>query len=286
VLTARGLACPSIRWDSVLTAISLVISDVDGTLVTPDKEITPASVRAVYRLADRGIGFTVVSSRPPAGLRMLVEPLSLSLPMGAFSGATIVDPDLATIEEHVIPAAAARRSVAMLSEAGADVWIFTADGWLIRNADGAYVAKERRTILAEPIVVADFSPHLARAFKVVGSSRDFARLAECETAIRAALGGEASVALSQPYYLDITPPGRDKGTFVEALSRQLAVPPSAIAVLGDMTNDLAMFRKAGLSIAMGNATDAVKACATHATAANTDDGFAKAIDAYVLGAAL
>ena len=72
-------------------------------------------------------------------------------------------------------------------------------------------------------------------------------------------------------------------TFIEALFRRLAIPRSSIAVLGDMENDLAMFRKAGMSIAMGNATAEVKALATHATAANTEDGFAKAIDEYVLG---
>ena len=139
------------------------------------------------------------------------------------------------------------------------------------------------TIQTDPVVVPDFGPHLARVFKIVGSSQDFARLAACETAIRDAVGGHAFVARSQPYYLDITPPGRDKGTFLEALSQRLDIPPGAIAVLGDMANDLAMFCKAGMSIAMGNATDEVKARATHATAANTDDGFAKAIEAYVLG---
>jgi Cof subfamily protein (haloacid dehalogenase superfamily) len=265
-----------------VTAISLVISDVDGTLVTPDKEITLASERAARRLAENGIGFTVVSSRPPAGLRMLVEPLALRLPMGAFSGGAIVGPDLAVFEEHFIPEAAARRSVAMLSEAGADVWLYTAEGWLVRDPRDHYVPKEKRTIQADPIVVPDFGPHLVRASKIVGSSQDFARLAECETAIRAALAGRAFVACSQPYYLDITPPGRDKGTFLEALSRRLAVPPGAIAVLGDMTNDLAMFRKAGMSIAMGNASAEVKASATQVTAANTDDGFARAIEEYVL----
>ena len=119
--------------------------------------------------------------------------------------------------------------------------------------------------------------------KIVGSSRDFDRLAACETALRAAVGDQAFVVRSQSYYLDVTPPGLDKGTFLEALSQRLDIPPGAIAVLGDMANDLAMFRKAGMSIAMGNATDEVKARATHATAANTDDGFAKAIEEYVLG---
>jgi Cof subfamily protein (haloacid dehalogenase superfamily) len=266
-----------------VTAISLVISDVDGTLVTPDKQLTPASVRAAQRLDERGIGFTVVTARPPAGLRMLVAPLSLRLPMGAFSGSAIVEPDLAVIEEHIIPEPAARRGAAMLAEAGADVWLYTPEGWLVRNPHDHYIPKEKRTILEDPVVVPDFNPFFARVFKVAGSSRDFGLLAECETAIRDAVGDQAFVARSQSYYLDITPPGRDKGTFLDALSRRLAIPPAAIAVLGDMTNDLAMFRKAGLSIAMGNASAEVKANATFATAANTDDGFAKAIDEYVLG---
>ncbi len=266
-----------------MTTISLVISDVDGTLVTPDKQLTRASAQAAHKLADNGIAFTVVSSRPPAGLRMLVAPLSLRLPMGAFSGGAIVGPDLAIIEEHFIPEAASRRTVAMLSEGGADVWLYTPDGWLLRNPGDHYVPKEKRTIEADPVVVPDFGPHLARVFKIVGSSQDFKRLAACETAIRAVVGDHASVSRSQSYYLDITPPGLDKGTFLEALSRRLDIPPGAIAVLGDMTNDLAMFRKAGMSIAMGNAPAEVKASATHATAANTEDGFAKAIEAYVLG---
>jgi Cof subfamily protein (haloacid dehalogenase superfamily) len=270
---------------SAVTATSLVISDVDGTLVTPDKQVTQASARAARLLSEKGIAFTVVSSRPPAGLRMLVEPLSLQLPMGAFSGGAIVTPDLAVIEQHFVPAPAARRSARVLAAFGADIWLFTAAGWLIRDPRGPYVPYEGRTIQAEPTVVPDFGPHFAHVFKIVGSSQDFARLAECETAMHEALGEQAFVARSQPYYLDITPPGLDKGTFVESLSKRLAVPPHAIAALGDMSNDLAMLRKAGISIAMGNASAEVKACARYVTAPNTEDGFAKAIEQYVLACA-
>lgn len=266
-----------------MTAISLVISDVDGTLVTPDKQITTASAHAAQLLYEKGIGLTVVSSRPPIGLRMLVEPLSLKLPMGAFSGSTIVSPDLAVIEQHFVPASAARQSADVLAAFGVDIWLYTGRGWLIRDPGGHYISNERRTLRADPLVVPDFSAHFAQAFKIVGSSRDFARLAECETAVRKALGDQAFVARSQPYYLDITPPGRDKGTFLESISKRLAVPPRAIAVIGDGDNDLAMFRKAGVSIAMGNASDEVKSRATHAAAANTEEGFARAIEQYVIG---
>ncbi len=265
-----------------MTAISLVISDIDGTLVTPDKQLTDASVRAVRLLRERGIGFTVNSSRPPMGVRMLIEPLSLRLPIGAFNGGATIGPDLEVIERHLVPEAAARRGADVLAAFGADVWVFTTDRWLVRRPDGDYVPRETHTIQAEPSVVADLSPNLANACKIVGSSADLARLSECEAALRAALRGGASVVRSQPYYLDITAPNIDKGSFVVALSKRLAVPSAAIAVLGDMENDLAMFGEAGLSIAMGNADAEVKRRASYVTAANTADGFALAIERYIL----
>ncbi|MBE7204790.1 MAG: HAD-IIB family hydrolase, partial [Parafilimonas terrae] len=90
--------------------IALVVSDVDGTLVTSGKRLAPATVAAVARLREAGIGFTIASARPPVGLREIVATLALDLPLGAYNGATIVGPDLAVIEETLIPEAAAREA--------------------------------------------------------------------------------------------------------------------------------------------------------------------------------
>jgi hydroxymethylpyrimidine pyrophosphatase-like HAD family hydrolase len=83
---------------------------------------------------------------------------------------------------------------------------------------------------------------------------------------------------SQDYYLDVTPPGHDKGTFVTALAKRLGVPLDAVATIGDMHNDVAMFKVSGLSIAMGNASDEVKRFANRITTSNEDDGFANAME--------
>lgn len=265
-----------------MSRVSLVISDVDGTLVDPDKRLTEASQRAVRRLHDRGIAFTIVSSRPPFGLRMLVDPLSLTLPLGAFNGCAIVGPNLNAVEQHTVPEPVARESIDMLMGFGVDIWLFTIDSWLVRDLRGHYVPRESRTVRSEPQLIASFDPHLAHASKIVGSSPDFDKLGECESKMRQALDGRATVARSQPYYLDITAAGIGKGTFVESIARRLAVPMQSIAVLGDMENDLAMFRRAGLAIAMGNASDDVKREASHVTASNGDEGFALAIERYIL----
>jgi Cof subfamily protein (haloacid dehalogenase superfamily) len=261
-----------------MTRIALVVSDVDGTLLTKDKILTEKAARAVRQLEDSGVGFTLVSSRPTIGMRFLIEPLRITLPFGSFNGGSISDPNMNPIEQYLIPASAAQRSIELLNEFGVDIWLFTHDKWLTSNADAEYNPFEKRTIKTDPVIIDDFTPYPSAACKIVGSSSDAALLQRCEAEMQKAMGAEATAARSQSYYLDITPPGHDKGTFVRAMAKRLGISTDAVATVGDMQNDLAMFRVSGMSIAMGNATDEIKRQATHATASNQDEGFAGAID--------
>ena len=266
-----------------MTPIALVVSDVDGTLLTKDKTLTDAAQQAARRLHEAGIGFTITSSRPTIGMRFLIEPLAISLPIGAFNGSCIVDPQLKPIEQHLIPAAAAQRCLDVLNQYGADIWLFTSDRWITRNPDGEYVPNEKRAIRADPTIVADFTPYLAAACKIVGASSDAALLQRCEAAMQEAVGTRATAVRSQSYYLDVTPPGCNKGTFVQAIAKRLGISTAAVATIGDMQNDLAMFRTSGVSIAMGNATDDVKKQASHFTTSNEEEGFAGAIEMILKG---
>jgi Cof subfamily protein (haloacid dehalogenase superfamily) len=261
-----------------MTRIALVVSDVDGTLVTREKILTDATSSAVRRLSDAGIGFTIVSSRPTVGMRFLIEPLAITLPVGSFNGSSIVDPQLNPIEQHLIPAATVQTSLDVFDEFGVDIWLFTNDLWLIRNGDGEHVPNEIRAIRADPTVVDDFAPYQTTACKIVGASGDAALLQRCEAAMQQALGAKATAVRSQSYYLDVTPPGCDKGTFVQGVAKRQGIPADAVATIGDMENDLPMFATSGLSFAMGNAADGIKKLATHVTATNEDEGFATAID--------
>src|SRR5260221_28501 len=164
--------------------ISLVIADVDGTLVTEQKELTPRAQAAVRALRQAGIDFAITSGRPPRGMAMLVEPLALT-------------------------------------------------------------------------------PRIERE-------------------MQRAVAGRASAVRSQPYYLDVTHPLANKGDVVRTLSRQLQIPQAGIVTIGDMPNDVLMFRESGLSIAMGNARPEVKEEAHFITDDYNNEGFAKAIERFVL----
>jgi Cof subfamily protein (haloacid dehalogenase superfamily) len=261
-----------------MTRIALVVSDVDGTLLTHDKILTEGAKAAVGKLHAAGIGFTIVSSRPTIGMGFLIEPLTITLPVGAFNGSSIVDNKLKPIEQHLIAPAVAQRSLDVLNEFGVDIWLFSNERWYTRNPDGEYVPHEKRAIKADPTIVADFTPYLDEACKIVGASSDPALLQRCEAAMKEAVGREATAVRSQTYYLDVTPPGHDKGTFVDAMIRLTGIPPAAVATIGDMENDLPMFARSGVSFAMGNAADGIKQRATHVTDSNERDGFAAAIE--------
>ena len=82
--------------------------------------------------------------------------------------------------------------------------------------------------------------------------------------------------------LEITPADANKGVGLRKLAEILGVNPDATMAIGDTENDLAIIEAAGIGVAMGNATDAVKARADYVTTTNTKDGVAAAIEHFIL----
>jgi len=261
--------------------ISLVVSDVDGTLVTHDKIVAVSTIAAAKALRQAGIALAAVSSRPPRGMTTAAAALDLDLFAG-FNGAVLVRPDLTPVEENYVPAEAAQTAIAALRAGGADVWVFNADQWLVTDLAGEYVAHEQRTVQFEPTLVTDFLGRLDRVGKIVGASSDFDGLAGLETELSRQLGATAVARRSQRYYLDITHATADKGHAVRAFARHWGVPLEEVAVLGDQGNDLPMFAVAGLAIAMGNGTAEAKAGAHFTTGSNDADGWAEAVRTIIL----
>ncbi|MDQ6869550.1 MAG: Cof-type HAD-IIB family hydrolase [Pseudomonadota bacterium] len=263
--------------------IRLLLADVDGTLVTEDKVLTEAAKAAARALHDAGIVLAITSGRPPRGMSMLIEPLALKGAIAGFNGGVFVHPDLSVIESHTLDPATAKQAVKLILDQGLDAWVYTEEEWLIRDKEAPHVARETWTVKFDAKVVAFFTDaHLAHAVKIVGVSDDLDLVAACEKVTQNTLGKTASAARSQPYYLDVTHPKANKGTVVATLSKLLNIPHAQIATVGDMPNDVLMFRKSGFSIAMGNSSDEVKAQASAVTDSNENEGFAKAVRKFVL----
>lgn len=262
--------------------VRLVIADVDGTLVTQDKVLTPRTISAVSLLHQASILFAITSGRPPKGMKMLVEPLKLAEPISAFNGGVLVNPDLSVIASHLLESAVAGDVIRLIGEHHLDVRLYTESEWYVHDVTGPHVAREQWTVKFPPVVVADYSDHLDRVAKIVGVSDDLFAVAGCQKDLQDWGGARISALLSQPYYVDVTSPKANKGEVVLDLSHRLAIPRDQIATIGDMPNDTLMFEKSGVSIAMGNASQEVQSAATNVTTSNEDEGFAKAMERFVI----
>jgi Cof subfamily protein (haloacid dehalogenase superfamily) len=262
--------------------ISLLLADVDGTLVTHDKVLTDRARRAVRRLREGGIRFAVTSGRPPKGMAMLIEPLAIETPIAGFNGGMFVEPDLSIVEERTLLRDVAARVIDLVLGHGLDAWIYAGNDWLVRDATAPHVDREAWTVKFPPKVVKDFEGVLDKVVKIVGVSDDHSLVQRCEADAQALVGERATAARSQPYYLDVTHHDANKGFVADYLSRTLGIPRSEIATIGDQPNDVLMFRRSGFSIAMGNASDEVKRQACAVTESYDDEGFAHAVERFIL----
>ena len=277
----------------------LLLADVDGTLVTKEKLLTDRAKEAVKKLRAAGIEFAITSGRPPRGMAMLTGPLALTTPIAAFNGGLFVKADMTIIDQRVLNKDVVEPVIKIIEEHKLDVWIYRGNDWFVHERHGAHVDREEWTVKFPPTVVSSYDDKMDGVAKIVGVSDDLDAVAKCEKAVREAFGQQAgtqqstpnrdshpavSAARSQPYYLDVTHPDANKGGVVLTLSKMLNLKPEEIATIGDMANDVPMFEKGGLSIAMGQASDEVKKSANKTTTSSEDEGFANAIEQFILDA--
>jgi Cof subfamily protein (haloacid dehalogenase superfamily) len=268
--------------DSTQPLIRFLLSDIDGTLLRPDHSLSQANIDAVRQLRESGIHFTIASSRPPRAMRQQIEALGIDLPTVAFNGANIIRPDGTLLKAHRIAPEVARTSLELFAAERVSVWVFADDQWLLLDPQGDYVEHERNTLGYDFVQVEHFDGYIDRIDKIVAASKDFELLKRLEVQLNPLIADAARAARSQSYYLDVTALDANKGTALETLSEELGVALAHTAAIGDAGNDVAMFLRAGLSIAMGQAETAVKSQASYVTGSNLEDGLATAIERYIL----
>jgi len=159
------------------TSIAAVLADVDGTLVTKNKMLTPRAIEAIARLHDRGVLFAITSGRPPRGMRMLVSPLEMRGPMAAFNGGIIVQPDMTIVDERVIPTDVTPAVIDTIAALGLYAWIYRGAEWYVTDPHAPHAEREARTVQFQPTIVPSYDALLDRVVKIVGVSDDHDKVA-------------------------------------------------------------------------------------------------------------
>ncbi|WP_300726369.1 HAD family hydrolase [Pseudomonas sp.] len=262
--------------------IALVLCDLDGTLLMPDHRISAGNLAAVKALQTAGVHFTLASGRPPRAMRPLADELGITLPIAGLNGAIVLDADGRELQSYPLPLQAVHITLDLLTQHDVEIWLFTGDLWLLCDPDKPMVAQEQAGLGYPPQVVTRFEPYLQRVHKIVAASRNAALLVDLEQQLQPLLCGLALASRSQACYLDVTALRANKGEALVTLAERLKVPLARTLAVGDGGNDPAMFKLAGVSVAMGHAEALVREQAAHVTGTNLEDGVAQAIERFIL----
>lgn len=263
--------------------IDFLLSDLDGTLLTPEHQVSPRSLAAIAALRERGVRFSVASSRPPLGMRDTLAQLRHDFPFAAFNGAAILAPDLTLLESLPLEAAVARRVLADIAGLGLSAWVFRGLEWWLTDPQGARVRREAEVVGFEPQATRDLDSKAEGTLKIMAVSLDPELVLRAERELQRRWKGQAQVSRSHAAYIDITHPLAHKGTALRRLAELAGTSAERSAAIGDMPNDLEMFAVAGFSVAMGGADEEIKAKASAVTASHREEGFALAVERYLLG---
>lgn len=269
----------------------LLATDLDGTLANSRKEISDRNKEAIHKAAAAGVQIVLASGRPAIGQKVVRERLELTRIGGfmlACNGSHIVEYRdgreislrSCTVEPVLIP-----KICEFARDHGVDALTYNGVGILTENPDGHYLQLEAFNCglpligvecLEETVLQAKIAAHklvLTAAHETLAALFD---------ELQELLGDELNIFFSEPHFLEVTPPGIDKGTSLTWLCGHLGIDPAEMIAFGDSGNDVPMLQLAGLGVAVENALPGTKAVADCIVASNDEDGVADAIEQYVL----
>lgn len=264
-----------------MSGISLVISDIDGTLITSNHELTHATLMTARVLGACGIRLSLASSRPPRSILPIAANLGLKAAFAAFNGALLVEPGGEPVIESTIAPEVSSKVKSIADALTLDVWIYDAMDWWV-GQQTPFVDREEHTsgFSARLDGYAERLTKPVNKLTVVGRPE---QVAKAEEWVLEELKLQVSASRSKPRFLDVTSCGWHKGSVVDRFAELFATSRDEIAVIGDGLNDVEMFVKAGVSIAMGQSVNEVRERAQFVTTSNDDEGWARGMRKYVLG---
>jgi Cof subfamily protein (haloacid dehalogenase superfamily) len=261
----------------------LVISDIDGTLLDPDGGLSPVDFVAVGRLRQAGVKFSLSSARPPFGMQWLIRMLGVDCTCAALNGAVLFDPIGCVYTEMPLERALVDELENRMRKCGVDVWAYMRESWFVPRLSGPRVRQNTEALRTAPIRYARFNEITEPVLKLVGASSDSSVIENCARELRREFSLRACVTASLPHYLDVTHLHADKGYAALAVALTEGVLKGEIVALGDSPGDVPMFHAVGLSVAMGQANEEVRAAASQVTRSNAQNGFAWAIEYLLSG---
>jgi len=265
--------------------IRLLALDLDGTLIDHTLRVTPRVQRALGAAMDAGVHVTLATGRSFAQTRHYAQQLGIVTPLICYQGALVQDPaSEAVLFRCGVPVPLAREFVDLVRAQRWSLGVVTEEGLHAEHVTDGVRFFAGYGPIPEPVIEV---PHLEAVLVdepiklIVVTAEEQAAAVNDE--LVAHFHGRLSIVRSFTCFVEGTNLAASKGQALAFLAQRLGVAQAETMAIGDRDNDADMVAWAGYGVAMGNASDAVKAGAAYVAPPLDQDGAAEAIERFVLG---
>ncbi len=265
--------------------IRMVAIDLDGTLLSTRKTITPRTHAAIKAAVAAGVKIVLATARPPRSVRTYYEALKLDMPTVNYNGALIWDESRRKSIEHVpLDVAVAKKVIAWGRKLYPDLLVSVEilDKWYTDHyADiPEYMTETAKQFAPDFIGPLDaFMRVPITKLMLLGNP---AHIVELEQSIAERFDKTVSQTRSDAHMLQLMSPNTSKAMALAKIAALHGIAPAEVMAIGDAPNDAAMLQWAGIAVAPENAWASVKKMVRHIVPSNDEDGVGVALRKFVL----
>lgn len=264
----------------------VLVLDIDGTLTTSGKEITPATKQGIKAVMERGHKVILASGRPTQGMRRYEKELELEKYGGyllSFNGGRIVECRTGNIVyQRTLPGMIVPKLYSFAEENGCGLITYFGDCIISAFEPDEYIELESHINGMDIRVVEDFKSFVDFEVNKCLLTAFAEKAQELEQKLQRKFGDILSIYRSEPFFIEVMPKNVDKAASLDRMLKTIGLTRDDAICCGDGYNDISMIKYAGVGVAMGNAQPKVKEAADYITAANDEEGLVQVIDNFIL----
>lgn len=265
-----------------MSKIKLVATDIDGTLLRCDLGFTPQIKKCIKNLCEKGIKVVLVTGRMHSATTQIADELGLKTPIVSYQGGMIKDGANCenTLYEKTLSPELARQIIKWAHENDVHLNLYMDDVLYVEN-DSSIIREYAQERFIE-YKVCDFDKvKIENINKILAIKYDDAETVTEWVNFLSIKFPDLYVVKSTPYFCEISHKEATKACAVDFLRKHWGLSKDEILTIGDQNNDIELLKAGGIKIAMGNATEELKACADYVTDTVENNGWVKAIEKFV-----
>lgn len=259
--------------------IKMVVSDIDGTIYTPETGISSEVKNCIQNLEKKGIKFVLATGRTYASAKYMADLTGVKCPLIAYQGALVCSYEGRILDSKYLDAASARKITADFRKRGIHLNVYVNDTLYVEN-DDEYIKDYIGDKGIDYFKAASFDDlDFSKLNKMLAIKYDEKFIDDLILELRNTYP-EIYTVKSFKYFCEIADKNVSKGNAVKFLASMYGIKEEEILAIGDQNNDIEMIKTAGIGIAMGNGTPEIKAQADYITDTVQNNGFVKAVQKF------